>query len=411
MAERIESREVSSFAVAASHQQVGDLLRKFGQAKAARRQYQRGFDSVERIVGDQPDNDQARANLGVILMRLGDCFLELDGDAVESRDAYRRAWEIQDEISRRPRSSHFTPIDNCRLLAYIELKLGIAELSLGHPPAARDWFARALKNRIAWTVAQPRNVSARSYLSETELWMGIAVTHLDDWPVAQSHFERAAAICEELSRRFPQSFSFRGDLASVYGDYGEALARLGKVEAAEKACRRSLEEARAVVAHDPDNAAQRVLLATAHERLAAIARGRGKVSEAETSYRAALEIRGDLAKLDPGSLPRQADLALAWAHCGRREDAVRQAEGLLREAANRLAVSLPLARSFATCATADSDPAIRDRDLARMVEVLDTAIRGGYRDSFAVRTDPDFAALGSQPALRAVLDKIKPSSK
>jgi tetratricopeptide (TPR) repeat protein len=411
MAERIQKQQGTSFVVAASHQMLGDLLRKFGEAKAARRQYEHGFDSVERIVDEQPNNDQARANLGVILMLLGDCFLELEGDAAQARESYRRAWDIQDEIARRPRSGHFTVFDNHRMLSRLELKLGISELNLGHPGVAREWFARALENRISWTKAQPRNVSARSYLSETELWMGIAVAHVGDWPVAQGHFQKAAAICDDLSRQFPQSFSFRGDVATVYGDYGESLSRIGKVDDAEKACRRSLNEVKAVVAHNPDDAGQRALLATAHERMAAIARARGKLADAQSAYRDALEVRSELARIEPGSLPRQADLALARAHCGKRDEAVQQAEQLAREAANLAAVSLPLAKCFAACVASDSDPVVRGRDLARMLELLGAAIRNSYADSYAISTDPDLSAFNSEQAFKALLEKLGSSSK
>ena len=66
----------------AAHQQLGDLLKKFGLGEAARQQYKRGFDAGNRVMSDHPDNDQARANLGVILMRLADTALDLDGDAL-----------------------------------------------------------------------------------------------------------------------------------------------------------------------------------------------------------------------------------------------------------------------------------------------------------------------------------------
>jgi hypothetical protein len=148
-----------------------------------------------------------------------------------------------------------------------------------------------------------------------------------------------------------------------------------------------------------------------HERLAAIARRSGKLPDMESAFRAALEIRSELAHLEPGSLPRQADLALALAHCGRREEAARQAEVVLRVGADRTALSLPLARSFAACAAADSDDVLRHRDGSRVLELLDAAIRVGYRDSFAIRTDPDFAPFHFDPAFQALLDKLKPVSK
>jgi predicted nucleic acid-binding protein len=177
---------------------------------------------------------------------------------------------------------------------------GPAHLSLGHPTVARDWFHRALANRIAWTEAEPQNVAARSYLSEAELWMGVVLTH---------------------------------------------------------------------------------------------------------------EIRRGLAQLEPGNLPRQADLALALAHCGRRDEAARQAEVVLRGAADRTAVLLPLARCFAACAAADSDDILRQRDSSRVRDLLAAVIRTGYRNSFAIRTDPDFAPFRSEPAFQALLDQLKSSSE
>jgi hypothetical protein len=205
--------------------------------------------------------------------------------------------------------------------------------------------------------------------------------------------------------------SFQGDVADVYGEYGNALARLGKDDEAAKALRRSLEGAQAVVAHDPDDVAQRRLLATAHERLASMARRGGQLSELESEFRAALEIRRGLAELEPGNLPRQAELALALAHSGRRDEAARKADELLRTAAGRTAVALPLARCFAACAAADSDDALRHRDASRMLDLLGAAIRDGYRDAFVLRTDPDFVPFRSDLAFQALLDRLKPSAK
>jgi serine/threonine protein kinase len=50
-------------------------------------------------------------------------------------------------------------------------------------------------------------------------------------------------------------------------------------------------------------------------------------------------------------------------------------------------------------------------DASQMRDLLAAAIRTGYHDSFAIRTDPDFAALRSEPAFQALLDPLKPSAK
>jgi tetratricopeptide (TPR) repeat protein len=409
MAQRIEGQEVTSFAVAAIHQQLGDLVRKFGQGEQARGQYQRGYELIERFARDHPDNDVARANLGVFLLRLGETALDLDGDARRALDEFRHAWNLQDQIARQPRSGQYTDLDNRRILSHIAIKLGVAELSLGHPTEAKDHFRTARENRLAWTRAQPQNLSARSFLSEAELWLGVAFSHLDDWPAARGHFDEAIGICEELARRFPGDYSIRGDLARISGDHGEALARVGKDDEAEPAFARSLRDAEAVVAHDPEDAAARLLTAAAHERLAALALRRGKPAEAERSWRAALEIRAELTPLEPRNLPRQAELALALAHCGRRDEAARNADDLIRTGADRPALLLPLARCFAACAAGESDPDRRRRDVARMLDALTAAIRQGYRDAVVLKTDPDFAPFRAEPAFRATVDGLRPS--
>jgi tetratricopeptide (TPR) repeat protein len=405
MAQRIEGQAITPFAVAAMHQQLGDLVRQFGQGEEALRQYRRGYELIDRFARAHPENDVARANLGVFLLRLGETALDLDGDARCALSEYRRAWDLQEQIARQPRSGQYTAVDNRRILSHIAIKLGVAELSLGHATEARDHFRTALSNRLYWTQVEPENLSARSFLSEAEFWLGVASSHLDDWPAACDHFDQAIGICDELARRFSGDFNIRADLAGIFGEYGAALARHGECDRAEMACRRSLQGAEAVLAHDPEDLARRLLMATAHERLAALALRRGKPADAECSWRAALAIRAELAPLEPRNLPRQAELALALARCGRCKEALRKAEELLPVAADRPALLLPLARCFAACAARETD-ADRSRDVGRMLDALGASIRQGYRDAVVLRTDSDFAPFRVEPAFRSLVDGL-----
>ncbi len=306
MAERIEGQGVTSFAVAASHQSLGDLLRRFARGEEARRQYRQGADLLERIIAEQPDNDQARGNLGVIFLLLGETALDLDGDARLAHDEFHHSWSIQDEIALHPRSNSYTAVDNHRILSGIELKLGMAELALGHPAEAVEWCKKAVGDRIAWSDAQPQNVSARSYLSESELWLGIALSHHGVWPPAHDHFEQAIQICEALSRQFPNDSTFHSDLAEVFGNYADALVRFGKLDDAEKAYNRSLREALLALARSPDDAGRRQIAADAHDRLGSCLARRGQNTAADEHLKATLAVRAELAELEPGNLPRQA---------------------------------------------------------------------------------------------------------
>jgi eukaryotic-like serine/threonine-protein kinase len=408
LAERIEGQGVSPFAFATFHQRLGDLLRTLGQFEDARREFQQGYDRIARIAHDQPNNDMARANLGVMLLRLGEMALDQRGDAALAHDEFDRAWKIQEEIALHPRSGNYSKTDNNRILSGIAIKQGTAELSLGHPSAARERFQKSLALRQAWTEAEPRNVSAKSYLSEAELWLGVAFSHLGDWQVARPHFEKALQICTMLAVQHPQDVSFKGDLASVFGEQGAAMARAGRYDEAESAFNQSLTYSRAVLTRNPEDAAQRLVTTAGSEGLAALAQKRGKLADAERLWRSALEIRSELAQLENQNVPAQAALAIALAHAGRFDDAMKNGEELLRTNADRPAVLLPIARCFAACAAGGTTDADRRRASSLAQGALGAAIRNGYHDAVAIRTEPDFSPLLSETNFKNLVDRAKP---
>jgi eukaryotic-like serine/threonine-protein kinase len=408
LAERIEGQGVSPFAFATFHQRLGDLLRSLGQFADAQREFQQGYDRIARIAHDQPNNDVARANLGVMLLRLGEMALEERGDAAQAHDQFDRAWKIQEEISLHPRSGNYSKTDNHRILSGIAIKQGTALLSLGHPDLARDRFLKALELRHAWTAAEPRNASAKSYLAEAESWVGVALSHLGDWQGARPHFDEALKICAMLAAQHPGHLPFKGDLASVYSEQGAAMARSGQLDEATQAFNKSLNYSRAVLAHDPEDAAQRLVTAGVSERLAALAHKRGELALAEKLWRSALEIRTELAQLETQNVPAQVALTLALAHTGRRDLALKKAEEMLRTNPDRPAVLLPLARCFAACAAGASTDVDRRRALALAQDALSAALRNGYRDLVAIQTDPEFTQLLAEPALKNLVNGIRP---
>jgi serine/threonine-protein kinase len=405
LAERIESQHVSPFGFATLHERLGDLFRRLGQVDDARREYQQGFERVSQIIQEQPGNDLARANLGVMLMRLGELALIEGGDAARARDEFGRAWNIQEDIARHPRSGSYTQADNQRILSGIAIKQGLAELGLGHPGLARDRFQQALDLRHEWTEAEPENVSAESYTAEAEVWLGVAFSHLGDRDNARRHLDEALQICAVLADLYPGSFDFKGDLASVYFEQGEALLRIGQNDQAENALNQALKYSGIVLAKNPEHATQRLVAAAGAERLAALAQKRGRAADAARHFREALDIRTELAQLEPRNVPAQAALALALAHIGRHDQALKTAEALMKTNADRPAILFPLARAFAACATSNDD---RRHAVGRALDALGAAVRLGYRDVVAIRTDPDFAGLRSEPNFQSLVDGIKP---
>jgi serine/threonine-protein kinase len=406
LAQRIEGQGISPFAQAALHQRLGDLFRKLGQFDDARREFQQAYDRTARVAQDQPNNDVARANLGVMLLRLGEMSLDQAGDAARARDEFDRAWKLQEGIALHPRSGNYSKVDNHRLLSGIAIKQGTAELALGHPDLARDRFQKALELRHAWTSAEPNNVAAVSYTSEADLWLAVALSHLDDWPGARRHFDQALATCATLAEQHPRDMSFKGDLATVYAEQGAAMARVSQLDEAERALNRSLDYSRAVLASAPADTTQRLVTAAASESLAALSAKGNKRPDAERLWRSALAIRAEMAQLESRNVPAQASLAVALAHAGRHADALKNAEALFKTNADRPAALFLLARCFASCAAGATDDAERRRASSLALDALSAAVRNGYGDRFVMQTESDFAQLISDPGFAKIVDTI-----
>ena len=68
---------------------------------------------------------------------------------------------------------------------------------------------------------------------------------------------------------------------------------------------------------------------------------------------------------------------------------------------------VPLARCFAACATGGTTDVDAGRARALALDALGVAVRNGYRDPVAIRTDADFTQLLSEPAFKKLVDEIK----
>lgn len=197
------------------------------------------------------------------------------------------------------------------------------------------------------------------------------------------------------------------DLASVYGEQGAAMARSDRDDEAEKALNQSLDYSRAVLAQprgrDP----------TARDGWRQRVAGRHCLRAWQAARRRATLALGprDPDRAGPARTPERAGTSIArpvLAHSGRRDEAMKNAEVLFKTNADRPAVLFPVARCFAACASGSTNDSLRPRAMALALDALGAAIRNGFRDPVAIRTDPDFTQLRSDPAFEKLVDGIKP---
>jgi serine/threonine-protein kinase len=402
----LERVGTSPFARLATCQAMGDLLARLGQSEEALHVYKQGHELAKRLAEAATNNkmnDVARANLGIMLLRLGNVALDPGGDARRAQSYYRQARDLHLDVFNHPRSDFYSPIDAKRILSHDDVHLGRALLALGRADEARTYFQEALTYREAWATAEPKSVEPHGYVREAETWLGVAAGQRADAKNVEEHFARALLIGEELVRRFPKSANFQQDVAEMLGEQGDALFRLDKVPEAGKAYQNSLRSLELVLPLKRDDLSPQRLLARTHERLAAVAIHQGMRAEADKHYQTALGLRAELLQVETNSPARQANYLLALARAGKHADAAAGASKLRPRLTQSTQLLLQLARCWAHCATASQ----KDHCAAQALEALRTATNDDYKDAVVLETDVDLQALRDVPDLQALIARIK----
>jgi serine/threonine-protein kinase len=394
------------FATVALHQQMGDLLKRLGRGKEALWHVRQGVAGAEKVARAHPDDDKGRANLCVMLKRLGDLELELNGDAAAARDAYARALALGQDIIDHPRSHFYTDADHKRLQSHYEVGLGQAYLGLGDAAAALGHFTRALALRQAWSKLQPQRADARSFVAEAHYCRALALCRRADAKGARAAFDEATRICRELAGRYPKEISFKADVAGVIGALGEAQLRGGQVADAERNCRAAIEGVRTALRHDPDNVTYQMLRARAEGRLAAVAVARGDTAAARKGCQEALRLWQALREIDPDNRTWRAAAMLALARCGQEAEAVKTAGELCRNHPKSVPLLLDAARCYAVLAGRSADAAAKQRLTEQAVAALRAAAAAGCKGAADWHTDPDLAPLRGAASYQALLAEL-----
>jgi serine/threonine-protein kinase len=407
VSKQIRKAATTTFADLVAAQQRGDLLKDLGQVEEAKAVYREGHKAALERVEAEPDNDRARGNLGVMETRLGHVAMELEGDARTARTHYEEARRLHEEIRTQPHGTQYNDMEIKLVVAHDDMYLGEALLALGQPAAARERFLEALTYReqeyARWQ--DPKDIEPRGYAMETRMWLGTASWHLDDARGVQEHFAEALRLGNGLIQRAPHFAPFKADLAEVLGAQGDALARLGKPQEAEKAYQEALRNLNEYFTKKADDVTKQPLLALTHERLGSISAQLGKDAEARKHYQEALKLRTELLQVESNNRSRKMAYLVALAHAGKYSEAVGFALKIRPEMEKSTELMLQVARVCALGAA--GDPAGKARSLEQGLAALEAATREDYKDTVALLTDPDLAALREEARFQKLIAQIK----
>jgi tetratricopeptide (TPR) repeat protein len=403
---RVQAVAKDTFADVAAKQVLGDLMMKLGRIDKAREAYRSGHQSVADRLKREPDNDRARANLGVMEMRLGDVALDGEGDARTAKTHYLEARRLREQVFREPKTNPYPPLEAKRNLSHDDVRAGRAYLALGQPEQARSYFAEALAYRLEWSNAEPQSNEARSYIAEAHMWLGTTAWHLGDAAAVAKHFGVALALAEKLVKAArPDYVPYRIDLADVHGAHGDALVRLGQRADARKSYQKSLDIIDGLLKQQPGDMSHQPKWALAHERLGIVHDLLTQPADAKKHHAKAMELRLELWRAEPGNLFRQTGLVVAFARVGDFGNALPQSKRIRERMRKSPVLRLHMARCFAICTTAPK--ADRKEYVALALAELDGAMGDDYRDARALETDPDLASLRSEPGFQQRIARIK----
>jgi serine/threonine-protein kinase len=423
LAKNIDKTGITKTGQISSHQELGDSFRKLGLAEEALEQFKAAHQLAEQLVEKEPTQDIAKANLGILLLRLGDMERELKGDLPAARQYYQRGLGLQEEVEEHPHGTAYSATDHKRLKAFYLMALGQVMLAKGDPAEARRLFDQAVAYRKDWVadeVARARaqrqspevkSTSARGYLAEACLWRADAGSRLGNEADVAEAANNAVPILESLIKlypleRNPQAFDFQADLAEAYLMLGDAEVRLGKIDSAAQLYEKSLKPLMVALNHDPDNRRYVELAVRAKYRLGETARHSHDPSACR-QFEAALGHCEYLISIDSATLPYQTMFALCQARTGKCAEALAKADALQPRAARDPELLLQIAGCYVICAESATDAAEKKAFMGKAIDLVRAAIADGYVDRVNLETNPDLVPLASEPAFKEIVSQIK----
>jgi serine/threonine protein kinase len=385
-----------------SHQCLGDMFRDLGMPEQALEQYRHAHKLASDLARQRKDDDRHRANLGVMVLRLGDMERVLTADLPAATKHYAQALALQQEVETHPYNNYYKPIDNKRLKSFSLQGLGEVALRQGRPAEARKLFEEAVGYRREWAKAEASNVLARNYLVQGEMFLGDACWRLKDEAAMRAAFEDAVRLMEQLVKQVPGAPDYKADLAETLMMYGDACLRLGQTDQAKQRYDAAARPLEVVIHKDPENVHYLELVVRKEYRQGVIA-DILKDAKAAEHFAAALKSCHHLVAIDPANLPYQGLQILCLARTGKVADAVKTAEALLPRVAKDPELLIQVAGCYALAGNASSDEAARKVYRDKSLEILRTIIKAGYEDRFNLRTHPDLAPLARDGSLEQLL--------
>jgi tetratricopeptide (TPR) repeat protein/predicted Ser/Thr protein kinase len=247
----------------------------------------------QRLASTNATDPETRRDTGLACFNLAELYRGL-GHLTEAADAYLRAADMQEELSRQfPKDPRFR-----RDLATTCNWLGEAlRLAGGYASEARRMYARARDLQQELAEQFPAVPLHRHELARSHYNLGIVAMETGARDEAGKHYQRATGLLEPLAKQFPGERDYRHDLARTHINVGILCREEGKARDAEAAYARAIELLEELRREAPAKSDYRRELAVSRmNRGNLLLLAGGRVADAEADYREARPLLARLAE-------------------------------------------------------------------------------------------------------------------
>jgi len=384
-------------------QRMGSFYTLYGSVDETSKIFQRSLEIFQRLMQEDPNQDWNAFDAAISYDELGELLREVGPDPRITFDYYRKSLEIRKRVLAEPRSPEPNTIRRLRAMGVSGIKLANLSLDVGTPQDAKRYAEDTLAAMKSANLKDPKDVMLiREVEAGALLALVPAQAHLGEEAAALRSSAEGEAACQSLIRADPADPSPKKDLGRVQQAAGDLEIELGRPGEAVNALEEALQTFRSLSEKDPQNPELVWYQTNAGESLAVAQSLVGNASESRRLLEKCLAARVRFVGDDPHNINREIELMIVKARLGQCDEASRMASRVQEFAPHHPGKLFGAARALALCAHGPQASAFAERSL----EALRQAAAGGFKDAYAVRTSPDFAALRDLRGYRDLVTEI-----
>lgn len=352
---RLELDPADSFllrSLSVAFERSGDLEREGGNAREARRHYERSLELRREFARADPSGADPQRDVSVSLEKLADVCVILGGTE-EAKGYYEASLDLRQRLHQKwPECYDFR-----RDLSISYERLADLHRAGGEGTEAQRLYEASLTIRVALLSAEPDRTDFRRDLSTSHERCGDFHLSRGDRREALEHYEASISLRHALVFAEADRADYKRELSVAQEKLGDAWSSFGNAREARRLYGESIGVRQALARGEPDRADYQRDLLVAHIKVGDLDLLRNDREEARQHFEAALDLAKKLLQFEPERADYQRSHAISLAKIGSVQSA-----GLHYDEAKRCyEASLDI---FSKLARSEPPRANHQRDLA-----------------------------------------------